>query len=42
MHNAPLLEFIELEEMSAPDKGWDWIRGFNVGVAAGFIALAFT
>lgn len=42
MQNAPTLEFVELESMSAPDDGWDWFRGFSYGVAAGFIVLAAT
>ncbi|MGO4453407.1 MpaA2 family daptide-type RiPP [Arthrobacter sp. RAF14] len=42
--NAPALnlDFVELESMDAPDDGWDWFRGFSVGVAAGAIALSLT
>lgn len=40
--NASGLGFVELEAMDAPDDGSDWIRGFNIGVALGIIALAAT
>jgi hypothetical protein len=42
MQNASTLEFVELEEMSAPDDGWDWFRGFSYGVALGLIVLSAT
>lgn len=36
------LDFVELDTMDAPDDGWDWVRGFHVGIALGGIALAIT
>lgn len=39
---APALSFVELEAMDAPDDSSDWIRGFNIGVAAGIIAFIVT
>lgn len=40
--NAPVLDFVELDALEAPDDGWDWVRGFHVGIALGGIALALT
>lgn len=39
---TPHLMFTELEPMDAPDDATDWIRGFNIGVAAGVIAFVVT
>lgn len=38
MHN----NIVELEPMSAPDDGWDWFKGFSIGIGAGLIALSLT
>jgi len=40
MQNVSTLEFVELEDMSALDDGWDFFRGFSYGVAASLIVLS--
>jgi hypothetical protein len=40
MQDASTLDFVELEDLSALDDGWDFFRGFSYGVAASFIVLS--
>lgn len=40
--NNLVLEFQALEAMDAPDDGFDWFKGFSIGVGLGMIALSVT